>query len=157
MKLKIGSKLFWSSTSNWIVIGYGHSGYKIQRCDEGYENEIKENWDASACEGAHKTWLNNNQKYPIVYDEVAPLDWKVIDWAFGSKIKNNKKTFMSKISEFAKNLTLSADEKLLRKHGLKDVNGEFTEEARLIVMNKLVKDNEAHLLTIAQEADKESK
>lgn len=62
-------------------------------------------------------------------------------------IKN--KTIMSKITTFAKNLVLSADEKLLRKYGLKDECGEFTDEAESLVIAKLVKENEAYLVELA--------
>jgi hypothetical protein len=60
-----------------------------------------------------------------------------------------KQTIMSKITTFAKNLVLSADEKLLRKYGLKDECGEFTDEAESLVMAKLVKENEAYLVELA--------
>lgn len=64
---------------------------------------------------------------------------------------------MNPIIEFAKNLTLSADEKLLRKVGLKDECGEYTASAMEIVLDKLMKDNEPYLLTIAKELEKEIK
>lgn len=56
------------------------------------------------------------------------------------KLKNikSKKTIMSNVIDFAKNLALSSDEKLLRKHGLHDQNGNKTGEAM-----QLVKDLEA--------------
>ena len=72
------------------------------------------------------------------------------------KIKN-KKTFMSNIVEFAKNLVLSADEKLLRKVGLKDSCGEYSRDAKEIIITKLCKENEAHLLEVAKAMDEENK
>lgn len=71
--------------------------------------------------------------------------------------KKDKKTIMSKIMEFAKNLVLSADEKLLRKHDLKDSCGEYTEEAEVIVMQKIMKDNEEYLISIAKQLEEETK
>jgi hypothetical protein len=51
-------------------------------------------------------------------------------------INNNKEqTIMEKIVQFAKNIALSADEKLLRKVGIKDGQGNYTEAARTIVVN----------------------
>ena len=64
--------------------------------------------------------------------------------------KINKKTIMSKITTFAKNLVLSADEKLLRKYGLKNECGEFTDEAESLVIAKLVKENESYLIELAK-------
>lgn len=71
--------------------------------------------------------------------------------------EDKKKTIMSKITEFAKNLVLSADEKLLRKHDLKDSCGEYTEEAGVIVMQKIMKDNEEYLISIAKQLEEETK
>lgn len=72
---------------------------------------------------------------------------------------SNSKSFMENIVTFAKNLVLSADEKSLREAGLKNNCGEYTAEAKEIIMAKLMKDNEAYLITItaalkAEKADK---
>ena len=75
-------------------------------------------------------------------------------------VKGTIKNVMSNIVSFAKNLVLSADEKLLRKMGLKNECGDFSCEARDLVMEKLVKANEPYLLEIAkakQEEDKANK
>ena len=54
--------------------------------------------------------------------------------------KPNNKTFMENVKdnivEFAKNLTLSADEKALRQAGLHDSEGNWTSDARIIVLDK---------------------
>lgn len=65
------------------------------------------------------------------------------------ELSNNKKSFMGNIITFAKNMTLSANEKLLREIGLKDNCGEYTSNARDIIIVKLCADNEAYLLTVA--------
>jgi len=62
---------------------------------------------------------------------------------------NPVKKIMSNIIDFAKNLSLSADEKLLRKHNLKDSFGEYTSEARELVIQKLIADNEQYFVDIA--------
>lgn len=72
---------------------------------------------------------------------------------------SQKKSIMSSIIEFASNLVLSADEKLLRKYDLKNECG-YTDNARALVMEKLVKDNEAYLISVAtakQEEDNKNK
>ena len=61
------------------------------------------------------------------------------------------------IIKFAKELTLSADEKLLRKYGLKDECGEYTIEGRELVYRKLVADNGAYLIEIATKKEAEDK
>lgn len=71
--------------------------------------------------------------------------------------KINKKTIMSKITTFAKNLVLSADEKLLRKYGLHDECGNHTDEAEELVIAKLVKENEAYLIELAKGMELEEK
>ena len=70
-------------------------------------------------------------------------------------LNNTKNTIMSNIIEFAKNLVLSKEEKLLRKHGLKDVNGQFTADAINLVTQKLVNYNQEYLIDIATKKDKE--
>jgi len=65
--------------------------------------------------------------------------------------------FMSNIVKFAKNMVLSADEKLLRKYGLKGECGEYSDEAREIVMDKLIHDNEQVLIDIAKAKEAEDK
>jgi hypothetical protein len=67
-----------------------------------------------------------------------------------------KKTTMS-IVKFAKSLALSKSEKLLRKYGLKDDCGNYTEEAVEIVQQRLCADNEAELVKVAEAKDKEEK
>lgn len=76
---------------------------------------------------------------------------------YGHTIKNNKTTIMSKITTFAKNLVLSADEKLLRKYGLHDECGNHTDEAEELVIAKLVKENEAYLIELAKGMELEEK
>ena len=62
---------------------------------------------------------------------------------------------MSSIIDFAKNIALSADEKLLRKHGLKNAYGEYTADAEKLVENKIMKENEVYLIEIATKKEAE--
>lgn len=57
-----------------------------------------------------------------------------------NKLTIKKMETTKSIVEFAKNLTLSKEEKLLRKAGLKDSDGDWTEESRMIVKEKRAKD-----------------
>lgn len=85
-------------------------------------------------------------------------DVQTNSWSKAPINKNNKQTknnIMSKITTFAKNLVLSADEKLLRKYGLKNECGEFTDEAESLVIAKLVKENEAYLIELAKAMEAE--
>lgn len=66
------------------------------------------------------------------------------------KLTTNNKNYMSKITTYLKNIALSTDEKLLRKHGFKTECGEYTEEAKNTVLENLTKNNEAYLFKIAQ-------
>jgi len=68
-----------------------------------------------------------------------------------------QKGVMKNIIKFAKNLVLSADEKLLRKYNLKNDCGEYTAEARELVINKLIADNEAYLIDLAKKLEAEDK
>lgn len=94
-------------------------------------------------------------------DKYGDGQWYVVKWEDGNLktykseylilIEEKKEvTFMSKIKTFIKNVTLTSDEKLLRKHGLKTECGDYTEEAKEAVINKLVSENEAFLIEIAK-------
>lgn len=63
----------------------------------------------------------------------------------------------NKLALFVKNLGLSKEEKLMRKHGIKSEFGEYTVQAKEIVINTLCKERNADLLAIAQELETEEK
>ncbi len=62
---------------------------------------------------------------------------------------------MSSIKEFAKNLLLSNEDKVLRQAGLQDSYGEYTQDARDLVIAKLVEENKAYLVEIAEKKEAE--
>lgn len=68
-----------------------------------------------------------------------------------------KINIMQDIIKFAKNMILSSDEKVLRKTGLKDDNGAFTETAWELTKQKLMQDNERSLIDIAKAKEEEDK
>lgn len=78
---------------------------------------------------------------------------------YSGSINNNKKTnIMSKITSYVKNLTLSADEKLLRKYGLHDDCGDNTSEGKEAISHKFYnsKENQDYLITIAKGLEEEA-
>jgi len=88
------------------------------------------------------------------------LDVGFIGEIGGYKFYQNKeeKSIMSKISSYVKNLTLSAEEKLLRKYGLKNECGEVTGEGINAINEKFYNspENVAYLVSIAQGLEEES-
>ena len=70
---------------------------------------------------------------------------------------NKSNTKKMSIVKFAKNLTLSKDEKLLREQGLRDECGEWTDEADVIVANLVADDKRKDLIDIAQKMKDETK
>ena len=91
------------------------------------------------------TFLSCNQDLPN-YTQIGFRENKLI--LFCEKINKIEK-IMSNILEFAKNLVLSEDEKLLRKYNLKDSCGNYTSDAKELVVQKLMKDNEQVLIDTA--------
>lgn len=57
-----------------------------------------------------------------------------------------EKSEAEKLYEFKQNQSLSKDELLLRKYGLKDENGEYTRIAEDIITEKVMDDNKSFLL-----------
>ncbi len=91
-------------------------------------------------------------------------EWFFIDQTFKEQeypinTTNKKKTTMNKISTFIKNVTLSADEKLLRKHGLHDSDGNNTDDAKDAIDESIYnsKESQTYLLSIAEGLEKEAK
>jgi len=106
-----------------------------------------------------KTALGGNG---IIFYPPTPVDYtfqlygdETVDY-----YKHKKKNIMSNIIDFVKEKALTAEERSLRKAGLKDECGNYTPEAYSLVALKNVKENEAYLVEIAKEkeaADKEAK
>lgn len=67
----------------------------------------------------------------------------------------NNNGFVGSVLEFAKNIALGSEEKLLREVGLKDNCGHYTEEAKEIVINKLIEENKDTLIDIANKIKEE--
>lgn len=65
------------------------------------------------------------------------------------------KKAMSRVRSFIKNLTLSSEDKLLREYGFQNECGDYTDDARELVISKLVADNKAYIVEIAQGMKKE--
>ena len=74
---------------------------------------------------------------------------------YDKKLEDNNKTM--NIKKFVKTLTLSKEDKLLREQGLQNDCGDFTEEAKELVIDKLVEDNKAYLVEIATQLKEEDK
>lgn len=125
----------------------GNTYYLIDGSKDVWENDIELIRPASSFSMEYKTTpAGRDWIYETYLDEASESAW----YLFDSTI--NKKTFMENIVSFAKNLTLSADEKLLREAGLKNSCGDYTSEARELVLQKLIKDNEAYLIEVATAA-----
>ena len=82
-------------------------------------------------------------------DLVNPIIQTQKDYKLDNKTMNIKK--------FVKTLTLSKEDKLLREQGLQNDCGDFTEEARELVINKLVEENKDYLVEIATKLKEEDK
>ena len=124
--------------------GSGYTEYTIQEFLDKYdkkEEEIKINIMAP---------YNNTEYYFISsQDLVNPIMQTQKDYKLDNKTMNIKK--------FVKTLTLSKEDKLLREYGLQNDCGDFTEEARELVINKLVEENKAYLVEIATKLKEEDK
>lgn len=77
----------------------------------------------------------------------------------GEERSKPKKSIMSQVTRFVKNLALSADDKLLRKYDLQNECGEVTEEGKGAILEKFFNspENKAYLVSIAEGLEKERK
>lgn len=152
---KVLDKAF-SEGKEWIT---GSKEYYQDYWDRAKENsviDIEGNvityWGFSRFTGAKVKQPNHKA---MEAEEYLGINYK-INCPLGEQNKSKGNT-MSNIIKFAKELTLSADEKLLRKYGLKDECGEYTIEGRELVYRKLVADNGAYLIEIATKKEAEDK
>lgn len=143
-------------------IGSIHTIKKIEYCytQNIFLGDLNRNGNISSC--GKYSWVYHPENLELVSKWGSCLtgcgseeDTLELITDYKCEFKNNKKTIMSKITTFAKNLVLSGDEKLLRKYGLKNECGEFTNEANELVISKLVKENEAYLVELAKKMEEE--
>jgi len=142
---KIGGKSF-----DKTVCGY--CWYMVDNAKDCWENDL-ELVEEGVTVGID-TGLTSSS---VFVDETSTWNYNLsLD---GAIIKKPKKTIMENIVDFAKNLVLTDDEKLLRKMGLKDSCGNYTSTAFDLLEQKYAKDNEAYLIEIAKakKADEDSK
>lgn len=112
---------------------FGDTYEEIKGCDVEYRDFLNCTFTTSLCSALSAdistesmlNWYHN-------HSEIGRINRT-------NKINKNMETTKS-IVEFAKNLTLSKEEKLLRKAGLKDSEGNWTSEARAIVISKRAKE-----------------
>ena len=102
----------------------------------------------------------NKKEEEIKINIMAPYNtgWNYRDYCITQTQKDYKldnKTM--NIKKFVKTLTLSKEDKLLREQGLQNDCGDFTEEAKELVIDKLVEDNKAYLIEIATKLKEEDK
>ncbi len=140
--------------SNEITYGSelktGHTTYTTQEFLDKYnkkEEEIKINIMTPFNTGwNYRDYLDY---FPFIPDSANTIMQTQKDYKLDNKNMNIKK--------FVKTLTLSKEDKLLREYGLQDDCGDFTEEAKELVINKLVEDNKAYLIEIATKLKEEDK
>lgn len=77
------------------------------------------------------------------------------DFKNKTKTKKGVQKVMSNIVKFAKDLVLSKEDRLLRKHGLVTECGEYTADARELIMHKMCEDNKQYLIDVATKQDEE--
>lgn len=90
--------------------------------------------------------------------------WRVVENAVepdrkesGCGAPRKMESFTTSIKKFVKSLGLSSDDRLLRKVHLVTECGDYTDEAKALVMAKLCEDNKAYLVEVAKQYDKELK
>ena len=77
------------------------------------------------------------------------------DKRFYQLINNNNQTIMTKALEFYRNITASAEEKLLKKFGLEDPIGTPTAEGLALAQEILYKQTRNQIIDIAKEMEAE--
>jgi len=136
-------------TCNCLSIS-GHTTYTTQEFLDKYnkkEEEIKRNIMAPFNTGwNYRDYLDY---FSFSENSANCITQTQKDYKLDNKTMNIKK--------FVKTLTLSKEDKLLREYNLQNDCGDFTEEAKELVINKLVEENKDYLVEIATKLKEEDK
>jgi hypothetical protein len=100
---------------------------------EEYLGIVKEEQEVKETVEEYSKKTNDFNKF---YSFITP-QWQQTNWTTTNKTKPKGKKLMENILEFAKNISLSKDEKELREAGLHDDNGNWTNPAMCIVEDKM--------------------
>lgn len=137
-----------SQTSKWWYINTRHGEVAI------YEKGLE------SLEEEFNSW-KSNLKFGLIRElkgsEYYKNDELLKQFNLEKTINKINKTYMSKITTFVKNSFLSVDEKLLIKYGLKYECGDYTTEAKELIISKLTADNNAYLVEQATALEAEEK
>lgn len=182
-KFKVGDKV---KLTKILSSNAKYAGYSIGKIFEVEKEDLSSTHNVLVSyDGYKQNWLNREEleliqdNQPILFDDNVSISqiqenmWYRSMWyrsignfakldiePFGVyPINNNKKTnIMSKITSYVKNLTLSADEKLLRKYGLHDDCGNTTYDGKEAIMENFYnsKENQDYLISIAKGLEEEA-
>lgn len=120
--------------------------------------------DKVALEKIGYVWkINQFDSFPYFVDIDVPgkdkTIWVFADWQLmlleDTPKATKKEDNMSLVHE-VNNLDLTADERLFRKHGLKDSQGGITEEGVNVLSQVLFKENEEKIASLLKKIDKEN-
>lgn len=120
--------------------GFETAKYGVWERD-GDEFEILTNPDGSPWVNPNELYVLDEQFYDIntwVKNYYGIKQLSMSDWAYS--VAPKKPTFMSSIVRKIKDLTLSADDRILRKHDFEDENGKVTESALTMMEDELAEE-----------------
>jgi hypothetical protein len=165
-KFKLGDRVKFVDDNNCIVVGisnsYSYSGMCIMiTYKTGWYGDNNKRY-------TDYTFLDGHLDPSKRYYGVCPIDLTLIskprdkesitDWSKteNCEIKKERKTLMSSIKDIARNITRSADDKLLIKHGLLNEDGSYTNLAEGVIIQELCKEKKDLLVKFANIAEEES-
>ncbi len=145
-KFKIGDKIRGISADikgcEGIIEGDTGAGWKIKITKGSSEYPNAEDLKEGVTCSRTTYWINHIE---LITNESSNTSQNTV-----GKIMNN-------ITKFVKNMTLTADEKLLRKFGFKNDCGEYTQDAKDFAILKLCEEKEVLMVEVAKGLDKEEK
>ena len=163
-KYKVGDRLIHKCNRGVIQLTEYNSEYGewssnyvrgYRNCDRWTIDYLNDNF-TKVCEGGGIVEYKPNHSLPN-YKWYIDENTNVPNVPTEKTIFNKIKDTTMNLVKFAKDLTLSAEEKLLRKYGLKQDDGIYTQSAIDLIQQKLCKDNEQYLIDLLNEQEKENK
>lgn len=158
-KFKLGDKVIYSGEPTTIigVHNINKDYYIVYYSDGWYGRELGHpdysnyNFGGTVIDTKRLHYVGNvNCLTPIGKREESKKNVPIV------QIKKERKTLMSSIIDIARNITRSADDKLLIKHRLLNEDGSYTSLAIEVIMQEVCKEKKDLLVKFANIAEEES-
>lgn len=158
-ELQAGDKNCWAVFNDQLSrVAYADCDGNAQRtlevtgAEQAWDPQRLSSWTSTVLMPEKKASMAEGFGRNFQWADIVPYDGT----ALNSVLKKLNQEPMSQIVKYVKDKSLTADEKLLRKHGLKDSNGNWTQDAYVLAQELNTDARSAEIVGILKERDAEA-